>query len=82
MCLFLKNQPLVLEEVRKEYKNSESNCKSRKKAKKSKVAVRNFTASFRIGEVFGLLGPNGAGKVGLIKSLFEYDHYKDTILIY
>jgi ABC-type multidrug transport system ATPase subunit len=54
-----------LEEVRKEYKNPDSNSKSKKEVKKIKVAVRNFTASFRMGEVFGLLGPNGAGKVRL-----------------
>ncbi len=63
--LILQNQPLVLEEIRKEYKNPDLNSKSKKEVKKIKVAVRNFTASFRMGEVFGLLGPNGAGKVRL-----------------
>ncbi len=69
----------MLQDVRKEFKketsiSNEFNCMSREKvaANRYKVAVRNFSMSFRTGEVFGLLGPNGAGKVEILTNFNNY----------
>ena len=53
---------VMMEGVRKEFKD-EACCNCKKAADiKVKVAVQNLYLSVNAGEVFGLLGPNGAGK--------------------
>jgi ABC-type multidrug transport system ATPase subunit len=57
----MKNFPLVIKNLRKEYPSHAG--------RDSHVAVEDFSLILKNGEIFSLLGQNGAGKTSLISML-------------
>lgn len=67
---------LRVENITKSFKISKKQQKNSKSNVDRIVALQDFSASFKEGEIYGLLGPNGAGKttsLRIIASLIKAD---------